>query len=85
VSVQDVDGQSLFGSGAGQFRVQPLRDRLQGVLAKGAEIKNFEVDGEFAKIGRRRFVLNARRIGTSPTILIAIEDATARKQVSAEA
>ena len=79
VSVQDVEGQSLLGSGAAQFRVQPLRDLLQGVLAMGAEIEDLEVDAEFAKIGRRRLVLNARRIGASQTILIAIENATARK------
>ena len=75
----------MFGSGAAQFRVEPLRDLLRGAFAKGEEIKDFEADGEFAKIGRRRLVLNARRIGTSPAMLIAIEDATAGKLVSAEA
>jgi two-component system, chemotaxis family, CheB/CheR fusion protein len=85
VSAREMQGQSLFGSGAAQFRAQQVRNLLQGVLSKGAEIKDFEVDAEFAKIGRRRFVLNARRIDTSQTILIAIEDFTGRKPVQAKA
>ena len=85
VSIQDVDHQSLFGPGTGQMPVPGVEKLLQDVLSKGTEIKNLEVDQEFAKIGRRRLVLNARQIQASKTILIAIEDFTERKQAQEDA
>lgn len=84
VSPQETERQSLFELGRGQWNVPRLRVLLQDILPKSTEIKDFEVDQEFAEIGRRRLVLNARKIETSKTILIAIEDVTARKQAQEE-
>lgn len=48
---------------------------------------NFEVEQEFEKIGRRKMVLNARRLfqasNREPMILLAIEDVTERKRAEA--
>ncbi|MGA2713603.1 MAG: chemotaxis protein CheB [Bryobacteraceae bacterium] len=85
VPLQNVGNQSFFGQGAGQFKVSRLRELLQGVLSKGNEIKDFEVDQQFAGIGRRHLVLNAHKVDTSKRILIAIEDFTERKQAQEEA
>ena len=61
-----------------------LQERLRDVLAKNIEIKAFEVDQQFSEIGRRRLVINARSIASTQTVLIAIEDATPRKQALEE-
>jgi len=80
VSPQDMKQQSFFGTGAGQCNVARLRELFREVLSKGTEIKDFDVDQDFPEIGRRRLVLNARRIDPTQTILIALEDITERKQ-----
>ena len=85
VSLQDMEHQSFFGLGAGQCNVPRLRELLQDVLSKSTEIKDFEVDQDFPRIGRRRLVLNASRIEASKTLLIAVEDFTERKQAQEEA
>jgi PAS domain S-box-containing protein len=79
VPLQSTKGESFFGPGAGQCNASRFRDQLQDVLSKGTEIKDFELDQDFPEIGRRRLVLNARKIGTTTTILIVIEDVTERK------
>jgi PAS domain S-box-containing protein len=84
VSSKDVEHHSFFGPGAGQCTAPRLRKLLQDILSKGAEINDFEIDQPFPKIGRRRLLLNARQIDTSKTILIAIDDVTARKQAQEE-
>lgn len=80
VSLQDMERRSFFGTGVGQCNVPRLRELLRDVLSKGLEIKDFDVDQDFRGIGRRRLVLNARRIDATQTVLIAIEDVTERKQ-----
>jgi two-component system, chemotaxis family, CheB/CheR fusion protein len=80
VSPESMEHQSFFGPGAFQCNAPRLRERLQDVLSKGAEIKDFDVDQLFPEIGRRRLLLNARRIDATQTILIAIEDVTERKE-----
>ena len=78
VDSREMEGKSFFGQGPGQSSASVLRERVREVLAKGKEISAFEIDQEFPEIGRRRLVLNARRIASTQTILIAIEDVTAR-------
>jgi PAS domain S-box-containing protein len=84
VSPQSMKRQSFFGPGAGQCNAPRFRELLQDVLSKGTEITYFEVDQHFPEIGRRRLVLNARRIDATQTILIAVEDLTERKQAQEE-
>ena len=84
VDTREMEGKSFFGQGAGQSSGSVLRERMREVLAKGSEIRAFEIDQEFPGIGRRRLVVNARRIASTQTILIAIEDATDRLQAREE-
>ena len=85
VSAQEIAGQPLFEVGGGQWDIPRLRELLQEILPKSARIKDFEIDQDFAKIGRRRLVINARKIEASQSVLIAIEDVTERRQAQAEA
>ena len=78
VEALDMEGKLFFGLGRGQSGASLLRERMHEVLAKESEISAFEIDQEFPEIGRRRLVVNARRIASTQTILIAIEDATDR-------
>ena len=78
VDSREMEDKFLFGQGPGQLGASVLRERMGEVLAKGTEICSFAIDQEFSEIGRRRLVVNARRIAGTRTILIAIEDATDR-------
>lgn len=55
---------------------------LETILPQNTSFNDFEVEHDFAHIGRRKMLLNARRIGgkTGETqlILLAIEDVTDR-------
>jgi two-component system CheB/CheR fusion protein len=79
-----IEGKSFFGEQPGQAGATVLRERLREVVAKGIEIKAFEIDQEFPEIGYRRLVVNARRIASTQTILIAMEDATDRMRAREE-
>jgi two-component system CheB/CheR fusion protein len=85
VAHEEVEGQSLFDIGGGEWRVPRLRELLEDVLPKSTRIEDFEIDQTFPRVGRRHLVLNARRIETSKTILIAIEDFTERQRAQDEA
>jgi two-component system CheB/CheR fusion protein len=86
VTPEAMERRPFLGHGPGQCHDPRLRGLLERILSRrGAEIKDLEVDQEFPGVGRRRLVLNARRIDTSQTILIAIDDFTERKQAQEEA
>lgn len=57
-----------------------LRELLETVLPQKTSFENIEVDHVFPGIGRRKMLLNGRRImsdrGESRLILLAIEDIT---------
>src|ERR1700735_1638118 len=84
VTPQEMQGKPFFGTGPGQSVAPELRGLLRELLTDKTEIKDFEIDQEFPRIGRRRLVLNASRIASTDTILIAMEDATVRKQAQEE-
>ena len=63
-----------------KFQAPELRELLETVLPSNHSIEDFEIQGEFPKIGRRIFALNARRVeqavGLPGLILLAFEDLT---------
>jgi len=61
-----------------------LRELLEEIIPQNTHFNNFEVDHAFPRIGRKRVLLNARRVyregkGTD-RILLAFEDITDQKQ-----
>lgn len=78
-------GQLVYDLGNRQWDIPTLRELLEDVLPKKAVFDDYEVDHEFAAIGRRVMLLNARQIkrgtGKERIILLAIEDITERKTV----
>ncbi len=85
VAPEEVEGRTLLEVGDGQWRVPRLSQLLEEILPKSTRIEDFEIDQNFPRVGRRHLVLNARRIETSKTILIAIEDFTERSKAQEEA
>ena len=66
--------------GQGQWDIPALRTLLEEILRDNASFDDFEVEHVFPQIGRKKMLLNARRLAfgdeTEQMILLAIEDVT---------
>ena len=75
---EETENQFVYHLGKAQWNVAKLRELLEEVLTKNTRFENFEVDAEFPGVGRKRLVLNARRIADgglkTQSILLAIEE-----------
>jgi diguanylate cyclase (GGDEF)-like protein/PAS domain S-box-containing protein len=84
VKPEETIGQLIYDLGNKQWDIPKLRELLETILPEKATFENYEVEHEFATIGRRVMLLNARQIqrmsGKERIILLAIEDITERKQ-----
>ncbi|MBU0936619.1 MAG: response regulator, partial [Spirochaetes bacterium] len=78
-------GQLIYDLGNKQWDIPKLRDLLEEILPRQTSFEDYEVEHDFATIGRRIMLLNARQInqdsGKKKKILLAIEDITSRKQI----
>jgi diguanylate cyclase (GGDEF)-like protein/PAS domain S-box-containing protein len=83
VKQEETVGQLIYDLGNRQWDIPKLRELLEDILPKKAAFDNYEVEHNFADIGRRVMLLNARQIkrsmGKERIILLAIEDITERK------
>jgi two-component system, chemotaxis family, CheB/CheR fusion protein len=80
VSPEDTENRPLYELGNGQWNIPRLRELLEDILPKRVEVRDYLVEHDFPKIGRRRIMVNARRFydderGTQ-RIAIAFEDVT---------
>lgn len=80
---QDVQGRPVYALGDGQWNIPELRLLLENVAPQHVVMEAFEVEQDFAGIGRRTMLLNARKVfyeeNVHTTILLAIEDITERR------
>jgi PAS domain S-box-containing protein len=87
VNPQETLGQLIYDLGNKQWNIPKLRELLETILPQKATFDNYEVEHDFATIGRRIMLLNARQIqrvlGKERIILLAIEDITGRKDIEA--
>ncbi|MGB7572762.1 MAG: sigma 54-interacting transcriptional regulator, partial [Thermodesulfobacteriota bacterium] len=85
VNPKETVGQLIYDLGNKQWDIPKLRELLETVLPEKATFDNYEVEHDFASIGRRIMLLNARQIkrafGKERIILLAIEDITERKRL----
>jgi diguanylate cyclase (GGDEF)-like protein/PAS domain S-box-containing protein len=83
VKPEETVGQLIYDLGNKQWDIPKLRELLETILPQKTTFDNYEVEHEFATIGRRIMLLNARQIqrvsGKERIILLAIEDITERK------
>jgi len=84
VTAEETQGQFIYDVGNRQWDIPRLRELLEKILPKNTAFNDFEVEHDFATIGRRIMLLNARRIyreaNKTQMILLAIEDTTERKR-----
>jgi two-component system CheB/CheR fusion protein len=85
VKPEETVGQLIYDLGNEQWNIPKLRELLETILPQKATFDNYEVEHDFATIGRRIMLLNARQIergmGKKRIILLAIEDITERREI----
>ncbi|MDA3971832.1 MAG: PAS domain S-box protein [Desulfobulbaceae bacterium] len=82
---EETVGQLIYDLGNKQWDIPKLRELLEEILPEQTSFDNYEVEHDFATIGRRTMLLNGRQIergmGKERIILLAIEDITERKRL----
>jgi PAS domain S-box-containing protein len=82
VKPEETVGQLIYDLGNKQWNIPKLRELLETILPQQATFDNYEVEHDFATIGRRIMLLNARQVlGKERIILLAIEDITEKKKL----
>ncbi|MDQ3563232.1 MAG: PAS domain S-box protein [Pseudomonadota bacterium] len=74
------EGRLIYELGNGQWNIPKLRLLLEDILPRNSSFDNFEITHDFATIGRRTMLLNARKLsdaeGRPARILLGIQDIT---------
>ncbi len=82
VNAEETEGTLIYDLGNRQWNIPKLRNLLEEIIPQNSIFENFEVEHDFLHIGRRRMLLNVRRIALpndeTLMILLAIEDVTGR-------
>lgn len=85
VSPEQTISTLVYELGNGQWDIPELKELLETILPEKTTFDNYEVKHDFAGIGNRILLLNARQIervfGKEKIILLAIEDITERKHL----
>jgi two-component system CheB/CheR fusion protein len=85
VKPEETVGHLIYDLGNKQWDIPKLRELLETILPQKASFENYEVEHNFAAIGKRIMLLNARQIkrstGKERIILLAIEDITERREI----
>ena len=85
VTQEETLGRFIYDLGNRQWNIPRLRELLETILPEKISFDNYEVEHNFATIGRRVMLLNARQIeqatGKERIILLAIEDITERRKI----
>ena len=80
VSQEETVGSLVYDLGNGQWDIPELRRLLEHIIPESTAFEGFVMEHEFPSIGRRKMLLNARRMeqedGEPGLILLAMEDAT---------
>ena len=82
VSRAETEQRFIYHLGSGQWNIPKLRLLLEEVLPENHSFEGFEVEHDFPEVGRKKMLLNARRIETQvqgeALMLLAMEDVTER-------
>jgi PAS domain S-box-containing protein len=84
LSAADTTGHSIFELDHGSWDIPRLRHLLEDIIPRNSVFNDFEFTHDFARIGRRSLLLNARLLnnpgGRPKEILLGIHDITERRQ-----
>lgn len=79
----DTIGHRIYDLGEGEWNSEALRQLLERIIPEHDVMDNFELEQDFARLGPRTMLLNARKVfykhDTNSTLLLAIEDITERR------
>ena len=82
VSPAETEGRLVYDLGDRQWDIPRLRTLLEEILPRETTFRDFEVEHDFERVGRKVMLLNARKVyrerGDGERILLVIEDATER-------
>jgi two-component sensor histidine kinase len=84
MTAEETLGRPLYQLGDGQWDMPELRRLLEEVLNENEQVKDYRVEQEFERIGRKIMQLNAKRLcraGVPDCILLAISDVTERERL----
>jgi len=84
VRSEESEGRLIYDLGNRQWDIPALRELLEEIIPQNTTFEDYEVEHDFASIGQKAMLLNARRIyveaSKTQMILLAIEDITERKR-----
>lgn len=84
VSRAETEGRLIYDLGDGQWNLPRLRELLGEALFQNHSFEDMEIEHAFPHIGRRRMLLNGKRISPDGahrrSVLLAIEDVTERHE-----
>ncbi len=79
----DTQGRLFYELADGQWSIPALRKLLEEVIPKHRVVEAYEIEHDFASVGRRTLLLNARQVfdeaNPDSALLLAIEDVTHRR------
>jgi two-component sensor histidine kinase len=85
---EDIHAKPFFALDDGQWNIPELRGLLEKVVPEHGFIDGFEVEHDFARIGQRIMLLNARKVfyedDSHSTLMLGFEDITARRAIERE-
>lgn len=78
VEPEETEGCLLYDLADRQWNIPRLRELLEEIIPENTVVEGFEVEHNFRELGRRRMVLNGRRLvgsdGRPDLVLLAIEE-----------
>lgn len=87
-SAAETEGCHIYELGNGQWDIPAMRTLLESVIPQQRSVEKFELDHVFPSIGRRKILVNARKIlhpgDHDGAILLAIEDVSEERAAQAE-
>jgi two-component system, chemotaxis family, CheB/CheR fusion protein len=80
VNPDQLDNKSVYEIADGQWNIPRLKQLLEEYLPSQGELRDFRLEHDFPKLGKRQLMINARRFYEEgrglQSILLAIEDVT---------
>ena len=80
VKPEETLNRRIYELGNGQWDIPKLRTLLEDILPHNSNFQDFAVEHVFPRIGKKKMILNARRLTSDKNetrmILLAIEDVT---------
>jgi len=74
----DTIGQSLFEIDGGAWNLPKLKRSLEDILPENRAVDDLEVEQEFVNVGKKKFMLNAKRLGDAAPfpdhVLLAMQE-----------